>query len=71
MTQDVMVQSFHANFDHASSAVISTVIGNGEEGKNLTGSFRGIRRDTRPPQNAMVRLAVLNALRPATCYSRF
>lgn len=70
MTQDVMVQSFHANFDHASSAVISTIIGASEEGKYSPGSIRVIRRDTPPPHNAMIRLAVLNALRPTTGYSR-
>jgi hypothetical protein len=66
-----MVQSFHPNFDPASSEVITTVIAAGEAGKHPRGRDREIRPGTRRPQNAMMRLAVLNALRPATCYSRF
>ena len=70
MTQDVTAQLFHANFDHASSAIISTLIDDCEGGTIMLGSSRGIRPAARPPQDAMIRLAVLNALRPVTHYAR-
>jgi hypothetical protein len=70
MTQDVTAQLFHTNFDHASSAVTSTLLDDWEGGKNMLGSSRGIRPTARPPQDAMIRLAVLNALRPVTYYAR-
>jgi len=71
MTQDVLVSSLPAHVDHASDAIISTIIGECGVAKRQLPSTRAVRRAIRPPQNSMMRLAVLNALRSGSCYSRF
>jgi hypothetical protein len=70
MTQDVTVQSGSANSDNGSGEIVSTIIGNFTTGKNLFENAHDVHRHIRTPRNSMVRLAVLNALRPATCFSR-
>jgi len=70
MTQDVIAQTVPSNINNASSAVIGPLVADDAIAKPRLGSIRRIQPATRPPQNGMMRLAVLNALRPATYYSR-
>jgi hypothetical protein len=70
MTQDVSAQSLSLNFHHGADAVISTFADDWGKNHLSPGSTRAIRRLARPPQNSMIRLAVLNTLRPASSYQR-
>jgi hypothetical protein len=70
MTQDVSARPWTANFDHSAEAVVSVVIGDLAWEKNSLGNPETVRRVLRPTHNSMMRLAVLNALRPASLLPR-
>jgi hypothetical protein len=70
MTQDVSAHPWPSLLDSSSETVVSVIIGDLEHKKRSRGPASLARHVTRPAQNSMVRLAVLNTLRPASSLPR-